>query len=83
MDPTFEALFALLPPEYVTYVYTALAAVGALSVILAAAKPFLAKLPPGARVWVDGLIAVLDYVAVNTKPLHDKPWPKPKAEKKK
>ncbi len=78
MDPTFDILFALLPPEAVHYAYAALAFVGLLSAVMATLKPLLEKLPPGARVWIDGLATVLDYVALNTKHLKDRPWPKEK-----
>lgn len=70
-------LIQVLPLEYATALTRAInfgvVFVGTLSVVLAAAKPLLAMLPPGARRWVDGASAVLDKIALNTTPLHERP----------
>lgn len=51
----------------------AFAFMGALSVALAAAKPLLAMLPASYRPWVDAVMYVLDKLAANSKPLHERP----------
>lgn len=54
-------------------VVQALAFMGGLSVVLAAAKPLLAMLPANVRPWVDAVVFLLDKLAANSKPLHERP----------
>jgi len=75
MDPTFEALFALLPAHWVPYVYAAFAFVGAISVLILPFKNALEKwASPEWRVRLDVVFIVLDWLAVNSKPMRDRPW---------
>lgn len=58
-------LLDLLPASWRVGVELLLTCIGALSLILAAAKPLIVRLPP----WLDTFIAALDVLAANTSPI--------------
>lgn len=79
MDPVFETLFALIPPQYVEHVAAALYG---LALVLAFVKWIVSKyVPLEWRVWTDGPLKLLDWLAANSKAMEHRPV-KPTEKKK-
>lgn len=77
MEPIAGSIIAALaqiPEPYRSYVLNALLIISAVSIALAPCKWLVDRYVPAQwRPWTDGLFRVLDYVAVNTRPLHERP----------
>jgi hypothetical protein len=74
MDPVFEMLMSVLPVEWAVRVEGILAAVALLAGVLVPLKAAIAKWVPARwRFWLDGLFELLDWLALNSKPLSHRP----------
>ncbi len=67
------AAIGALPEHWQQYAVTALTVVGLVSTFLVVSKPVIDRVVPAEwRPWVDGLFRILEAVALNTRPLHER-----------